>query len=446
MIGSLAPCRGTRQTARAWKSTWVALVILAGCATPSAPPIVSGPPTSTVTAQQTSAAEPSPTRTASAASATPAATATPQVGLTWSEPVLFGGDGESFARDVVSTGSGYVAVGTEYESHLPNLGPAPPHQGRVWTSVDGSAWDDATPGGVFDNVSLEHLFTTSDGALRAIGTVSEENEHGQTAATGIGMWESPDGSTWAPVPSPFGEAQGVQEFDEGSRGMVALVHPASEGGSDVWYSADGRVWEQVLAVNGALDVDAGDEGFVVSADTGDFDAPQAYVAASGDGIEWIEASAPPAIPGEVAPLAGDWVAVEGPPYEGRHEVDIATSRSANGLEWTDAGTVPRGRHEPDSMTRCYEYVAEAIGVGPWVVVNTIVSFPCSEGGFVTHGTQWISSDGASWEQLPFPSSLPELRGGSAVLDGAPGEGQIVLVGQSNLKAAIWLGVGNPPSQ
>ena len=158
-------------------------------------------------------------------------------------------------------------------------------------------------------------------------------------------------------------------------------------------------------------------------------------------MTWIAASAPPDGAGHVAALGGDWILLVQPPTaEGEHP-DAAVWRSANGLEWAEAGTMPRATAELE-RARCFELIIEAVGAGPWIVTNTSLSYPCSEGGFMTHGTQRISTDGTSWTDLPFPSSLPETGGGSAILGAAATEAGLIAVGQSNRRAAFWLGTHN----
>lgn len=420
------------------------MLVLAACGSPSdgaspspsaslsEPPSLSASPSPSASATGSPAPEPS---ASAAASRSPAAAED----LSWTQVATFGGDGETSANAIVSSPFGFVAVGTEYDDRRPNLGPTPPHGGRVWVSADGSSWDDKTPADTFTNVSLQHILTTADGALRVVGDVSELSEHGTLDSTGTGMWESSDGTTWSSVASPFPETSLVRRLAQGARGTIALASAVGGGSEQLWFSADGSTWEHVQDLPGAFDLDAGDEGFVISGNRGEHDAPDPYVVASSDGREWIDASAPPDRGGQVAALGGDWFLITEPPLEGDDEhVDATVWGSANGLEWAQIGSMPRAVVALEGA-RCFEHLAEAVGAGSWVVVNTTVSFPCSEGGFVTHGTQRITSAGTSWFDLPFPSSLPETGGGSGVRAGAAGEHRLILVGQSDLKAAIWVG-------
>ena len=421
-----------------------AMLLLAACglpssgASPSPSPSLPASPTSSPPTSPPAGATGSP---APQASGTAAASRSPAAAedLAWRQAGIFGGDGETSANAVAGSSFGFVAAGTEYDQRLPNLGPTPGHEGRVWISADGASWDEVTPTDTFNNVSLNHVLTTADGALRVVGTVSEPSDFGTLDSTGTGVWESSDGATWNPVASPFPEASIVSDFAQGARGSIAIVTPMGGSSARLWHSADGRAWEGVLDVVGPVDLDAGDEGFVISGERGELDAPDPYVLASSDGREWIEATALPDRAGQVAALGGDWFLITEPPLTGQEEhVDATVWRSANGLEWSQIGSMPRAVLQLEGG-RCYEHLAEAVGAGSWVVVNTGVSYPCSEGGFVTHGTQRITSTGTSWFDLPFPSSLPEAGGGSGVRAGAAGEHRLIVVGQADLKASMWVG-------
>ena len=227
---------------------------------------------------------------------------------------------------------------------------------------------------------------------------------------------------------------------QGPRGTVAIAYPLGEGtAARLWFSADGSTWEAVQDVPFAFDLDAGDEGFVISGTRGE-DDPDAVVMASSDGREWIAASTPPDRAGQVAALGGDWFLLTQPRgVHGEEEhADAIVWHSANGLEWSQIGSMPRAIANPEGNADCREYVADALGAGSWVVVNTTLSYPCSEGAYVTHGTQRITSTGTSWFDLPF-STGAEVRGESAVFAGVASEGRLILVGQSDLKASFWLG-------
>ena len=85
-------------------------------------------------------------------------------------------------------GQGSIAVGVEYEHHLPIFGPTPAHEGRVWSSADGHTWDDVTPRGVFGNVSLHTLMRRADDMLLAVGSTSTINQYGDLETSGLGAW------------------------------------------------------------------------------------------------------------------------------------------------------------------------------------------------------------------------------------------------------------------
>ena len=117
----------------------------------------------------------------------------------------------------------------------------------------------------------------------------------------------------------------------------------------------------------------------------------------------------------------------------------ATWFSPNGLEWAEHGEVVLESVPEDPIT-CVEFPNGLTSAGPWMVGASDLTYPCSEGGFVVHGTQRISIDGATWEALPFPGgTVGASHSGSAISAAVVVEWRLVLVGQSNRQAAFWIG-------
>jgi hypothetical protein len=319
---------------------------------------------------------------------------------------------------------------------------AVPQEGRVWHSTDGRLWEDVTPADTFADAFLNDVFTAADDALIAVGSVAE-GDIGRPAA-----WESADGLGWSPTPWPFSDNASVTELEAGARGYVALVSAGAE--QHVWLSSDGRAWDVVLSAGpgeSLLDIGAGDDGFVVIGLRGEGAAIESFAAASSDGLNWIEATVPPLGASSVAARGGDWVA------SGRVDsVDILGAgggsgcladppdervwSSANGLEWTEVGTIPWTGDVIE--VECWYVDAELHTAGQWLISSTRASAgPCCD-IIMTPDEQRVSPDGQSWELLPFPSADRESGVlGSSVNDAIADGEMLILVGESGLQAAFW---------
>ena len=417
----------------------------ASSATPFASASVGPLPSGTAGATPTpSPSEPTATPI-EAPSASPPPSGSPVGGLIWQEAAMFSdAEGPSMVTEVTSSGTGLVAVGVQYEHALPNVGPTPPHEGRIWFSPDGRSWEDVTPPDEFANVQLHAVVSLRNGSVAAWGMTHEERD-GFLEQTGTEAWESSDGRTWTPMATNLPDGARVGGVAQGNRGY--LTHVATTGpdaGSELWFSTDARSWEQVHSLpSDWVEYDAGEEGFVVAgvvlsgegADT----TYDPYALASGDGREWLEATGPPPTTVGVAAVRGDWVAATYS-FGGEQLPDLATSWfSANGLEWTEHGTAALNAW-PIEGGSCHEYPSGLNPAGEWLVLASTLSYPCSEGGYVVFGTQRISTDGATWEDLPLPAGTPGMtRSGSVVTSAATREGALVLVGESSGRAAFWIG-------
>jgi hypothetical protein len=369
--------------------------------------------------------------------------------LTWREAGSFGESGETaVVNDIILTARGLVAVGVLYKGGLPIFGPSPFHEGRIWTSPDGTTWADSTPEGIFANTNLRQVFVTGDGSLITIGLQSEPTpDSGPESVYPVryATWESHDGVAWRTAMSGLPvTAQGFS-VEHGGRGYLALVvSTGATSVSELWSSPDGRAWEQVRTLaEGSFAIAAGTEGFVVSGRLG---SPaereqEPFVIASGDGREWFESASPPTDVAGVAPLEGDWIAMSYTLGEDSPAA-IQTWFSANGLDWTVHGQAAV-ESVPIEGASCDEHLSGLTAGGSWLVLGTTLSYPCSEGGFVVHGTQRISGDGTSWVALPFERGTPGIGGsGSAVYASASVGGRLVLVGEANHRATFW--IGEPP--
>lgn len=398
-------------------SIFTAICLVAACQ--SQTPSGSASPSS-VASEAASAA---PSVTASASDPGPAA---------WSETGSFN-DAGGFALviDMAQNGSVVVAVGTQYVAPIPNFGFPPDHEGRVWTSDDGYTWVDATPAGIFDNVSLNQVLATPAGGFVAFGFGPVQR-----------AWESGDGLAWTEIPSPFPANASVTSLGSGAQGYLTLVDgPARQ----LWFSADGAAWAATYTLaDQAVSIGAGDEGFAV-AGTANPGTPQAapFGIASSDGSSWVTATTPPSVVSgtvQVAPIAGDWHAIASGVTDGALLTSVPISFSANGLNWAASGSMGLAVVQVDPSTTCNEFVTALHGATPWLVATSRLTYPCSEGGFVVHGTQRASTDGTTWMDLPFAAGTPGQTGsGSAVFATLMMNGRLVLAGQSNSAATFWIG-------
>jgi hypothetical protein len=381
-----------------------------------------------VAACQSSTPEPSPSEDESAPasvepSAEPSASATP-IG---SGVTTFGsGPGPAMARDVAAFEGGFVAVGVQYADSLPNLGPPPEHEGRIWLSPDGAVWEDVTPSGELTNVDLSEVFVRADGTLVVMGGVSLF-EPGGWELSSLGAWESSDGQSWQAITSPVPGVVG--NVETGAVGYIALAYPGMDDSDPaVWFSSDGTTWTVTHELSdGTYDLDAGDQGFVVVGDT--------QTVAAGEDLQWVPASnPPPGVGPNLAALGGDWVAV---PNAGLGPT--ATSWfAADGLNWAQSGTLQMAEVQADQQTTCREYPNGAVSTAGSTFLSTSLSGPCSEGGFIVHGTVYWSSDGAAWTALAFPAGqVGTSHSGSRVDGAAEANDVLVLAGQLDRQAALW---------
>ena len=267
-------------------------VVLGACGTPTATTTSSASPSGIEAAIGT----PSTSPTASMPDATPDAPTAP-ADLQFKRTLFGRSEGQARVNALTPHRDGLIAVGVEYEHHLPIVGPTPAHEGRVWSSADGQAWDDVTPRGLFGNVVLHTLIRRADGMLLALGTTSTLNQYGDLETKGFGVWESSDGLAWSVAETGLPDDRWIRSAVQGDKGILANVwQVGATHGTELWFSADGRSWEKVRQLrDGFFGMDAGDEGFVVAGTQGPYGQPFApFAIASADGREWFEAAAPPA--------------------------------------------------------------------------------------------------------------------------------------------------------
>ena len=330
--------------------------------------------------------------------ASPSGAATPPVGPgasaaiadAWTAVATYSEPGQRYVfGDMASGTDGIVAVGTRYVSETRSVfGPPPAHQGVVWRSIDGTEWSELPAAATFDQVELTQLFHDADGALIAIGDTWIGLERTSAA------WASPDGESWEPIVldgMPAGAW--ISRLVSGASGFLASAHVGAQ--SNVLYSADGRQWESVLPnATGVNDLGAGDEGFVASIFMGD-GAP--VIVASGDGLQWFNATPPAVDAFMVAPRGRDWLGMTSTFGD---VVSSDTWRSANGLEWGPIGGLTLGIVESPGVS-CREAPALLHGLPSMVLLGTTLLGPCSEGAVIGAGGSYASVEGGEWSALPF---------------------------------------------
>ena len=212
-------------------------------------------------------------------------------------PEALGGDHEQWAFDVISGEGGILVAGGEivWGELRPRLWFSP--DGETWSSVDGGA------GGPLDETgeeSVRDVAAVGDGFV-AVGSRTIDNEQDGLA------WYSADGESWEPLDTPTlggPQRQEILTVAATASGVFAGGYVSDAGGLGqpyVWHSADGRTWEDPIAVplSGDNRVSAANDLGVRSITV----APDGLVAAGGDkwrphiwtssdGVEWTPTSDP----------------------------------------------------------------------------------------------------------------------------------------------------------
>jgi hypothetical protein len=360
-----------------------------GDATPQPSPTATSADASPSPSSAPPSGEPS-VSVAASPSAVPAPTQS--VPADWTATADFAVPDERYiVSDMTAWSGGLIAVGTHYVSDERDIfGPPPAHQGVVWLSADGTAWDELPVIDAFADIELTHLFITPTGSLVVIGDEWTDTD-GLIDVTST-AWESADGRTWQRtdlrgLPDPVR----IPDLVQGARGYLL------SDGERLWWSADGRAWDAVLDFGEFIfDIGAGDDGFA-AVGNGAPDGGSRRIAASADGREWIDAQVPSNNLLRVAPIGPDWLAVaSAPPIDASSAQPIETWRSANALDWERAGGfVATGGASGRS---CAESFGDLITAGTIAFGSTI---RCGEGGLMNAGMSYASADGAEWEALPF---------------------------------------------
>jgi hypothetical protein len=368
--------------------------------------------------------EPSPSPSTSAAPTEPL-----------SRAASFGSDGSlERVSDITAWPGGFVAVGTYYEAErMPNSGPIPPHEGRIWTSPDGQQWTDTTPAGTFEDRELRYVVAAPDGSLITLGESWNED---LSRVTNV-AWRSTDGRSWESA-----ELAGLPAHDHtlaldaGPLGMVAALDGAS-----LWHSDDGLSWRMTQSGPGyydypprVLDVAAGPEGFVALLATHLLSGAQLpYVVTSSDGVSWVEGEAPRNAV-RLGTLGPDWVIASNAVDPDSPPDKAVIWSSADGLDWERRDAFQMGLAGA-SETACPETASVLLAAAGRILLSTALQYPCSEGGFVIYGRVWSAlAEGMDrWAPLTLPQE-------SSVVGAAFGEGVTILavnLGSESTRAQFW---------
>jgi hypothetical protein len=224
--------------------------------------------------------------------------------------------------------------------------------------------------------------------------------HGTRAAAGPATTEtvalrSADGIAWEEVATGLPAVLFVQALERGPNGYLLVGGQGAETDPTLWLSADGLSWEQVHVFEQTTrfvqihDADGGAEGYVVLGRriAPDGGAYERFALASADGREWFESNAPfgpddqdRVFEATISSLGPDWVATLG-----QADTTIGAWFSANGLDWTAAGTFGA---EPNTTAGVFDEIGDEL-----------IFSPGSGMYFDGPAGAWSSTDGAQWSAL-----------------------------------------------
>ena len=378
-------------------------ILLAACGTTSGSPVGEAP---SPTEPASPSVEPSP-------SESPADEETPSVAAPddWTLVHSFGDGSTRWTAGEIAWGdAGFIAIGRRYEG-----GEGGPRiaEYSMWRSADGQTWTEVaypTPdeGGSYDVAAL----TGAEDGSYVLHALQFNPEVTETALVSL---RSTDGATWEPVETGLPSDMFVQSIEEGPSGNLLVGGQGGQTNPTLWLSSDALTWElvhefsqdeQYVQLYGA---DGGAEGYVVIGRRIELDSSsyERFAFASADGREWVESPAPfgpddQAFIWDVAVTShgGNWLATLGDSAD-----TITLWSSADGLEWSEAGTL-QGLERSLASPGLFEEIGDELIVSPGATVTE----------FGTPGA-WSSSDGTTWSpvDLGAEASLGELAIGDGVL-------------------------------
>jgi hypothetical protein len=364
-----------------------------------------------------------------APSGAPSATPSSEPGTGWRLLTDFPLNNAAQVNAIVASGSGFVAVGTAYDSETDCSADA--SHGRVWTSTDGVAWT-RQPDDAFGQTDLTQL-VAFNGALYALGfSGSLDDTTGCSQpprSAGVNVWRSTDGGvSWS------GLAQSATLARASLGAVIVVGNQLLAVGSQLdadqndygasWTSTDGESWQPAeLPPSAPHLARAATGGNTVVAFGDDQDYPLAWISRDGGG-HWYEESVDVAGTNpndltmaveDVAPTASGYVAVGEGCCIGAAQLVPIVFTTPDGTQWQ--GT-PLAATQAQAMRRVGRLADRLLVVGVETYVNADV-VPTGIGG-----RSWVSADGTTWQAGP---DFAELGDGD-VTALAIGSGGVVLAG------------------
>jgi hypothetical protein len=294
-----------------------------------------------------------------------------------------------------------------------------PRQPTIWTTADGLSWTRQADSpafvsrrafweeGVFDVIETGHGFV-------AVGTESEDDSSRADAAA----WFSPDGVTWTRATVNDAIGRTMEQVVATSGGLVALgeaaysFHAGFGGGTAIWTSRDGRVWtrlsDEVGPPHGTRlrTVVRRPGGFLATATFEDGegvpDAPRPPLTAgiwtSNDGIHWQPIPGTPLGLNDLIRTPVGYIAVGS--GVGDHSAHALAWTSTDSRIWTSA-VLPLPADLPTGASALVQRVAS----GP----TGFIAFGARDDTFSP--LDWSSPDGEAWVPIDLEPAL-----GGAIVD------------------------------
>lgn len=264
----------------------------------------------------------------------------------------------------------------------------------MWRSANGMDWEEIDDPEELSGVSIDQVTASADGTYVIYGSRSTQDVGYEVIAL-----RSSDGRTWEEVETGLPQVIYVQAIERGPSGYLLVGGQGGETNPTLWLSADGLAWELVHEFKQTEhwvqihDADGGEDGYVVLGrrieEDGDY---RRFAFASADGREWVNRDQPfgrdnqaYVFEANVSSLGPDWVATLGHP-----DAPTATWLSANGLDWSEVGSLDAAGHTSAGV---FEEVGDELLFSP-------MSGCCDDAVGV-----WSSTDGATWAPVEFGADI-----------------------------------------
>ncbi len=300
----------------------------------------------------------------------------------------------------------------------------------VWSSGDGSTWNQVSSSGAFEvsgrRFVAQGFSDDGNGGLIAVG-----NSFGSAATDVVATaWRSRDGKTW--VPAEVDSSAG-QEMIGGATTRSGAVVTAGNGVA--WFSPDGQRWTPYVLPEAQnyipRAVGSWDGGFAIVELWNGTGAPHSAVWYSTNGRDWNQGASLDGFDARgIAGFGGRIVAVGS---------DTGAAAEGMAVSWTstDGKTWVKSTAPSDQSKTAMDGVT--VVDGSFVAVGAADTNPA---GAATQATQaglsvWVSDDGISWLSIaagpqPLTHGRMAVVGGRVVVVGGTSSGQGVLAGDVTL--------------